>query len=177
MVRCRIERSMLGLWLIVVTMTGCGSTVTRDTTSALVEWDKLGSMAVAVQKSVGTAWYLLEGNAATEVAKGLRENTVAESSPSRTTQRFGKTEFHVLAFERHGGRLHRFLVDFQYVEGMGGKRDPNPSSTFLPGGQGKRCLSVLTAIEESGRALTKTQFDRYSSQFAHTGYVFLYWMN
>ena len=145
----------------------------------VVDWNSIGTMVAAIQGPDGTQWYLLEETDSLQVTLALRDNTVALTSSSRTTQTFGGTEMRVLAFDKRGGQLHRFLADFQYVEGMGDdKNSPTPSiDLLLQQGQSERCSLVLGLVEGRGKPISMTQFERYAKQFQDVGYVFLYWRN
>ena len=173
-----MRHGSLGLCVVLAAIAGgCSPAAPRNETNAVVNWDALGRMVVAVQQPEGTVWYSLEGKAALQVVEGLRENTIAEPLPSRADQTIGGTEFRILAFDQRGGRRHRFLVDFQYVEGMGDKRNRIPHASLLQEGQSKRCFSVRSLIEQVGRPLSMVQFEQYALQFEDVGFVFLYWKN
>ena len=160
--------------VLAANLSGCTPESPREVSEVIVSWDRLGTIVIAVQSvAKGASRYLLEGEAAMKVTKALRENTVAEAYPSRGTQLIGAA-LTVCAFDQDGGQLHRFFVDLQGVEGMGGKNNRNPRAHE---GQRKRRLSVLTLVEEGGRPLSTVQFEQYAQQFEHIGCIFLYWKN
>ena len=171
---------LLVLCLVLVAIEGgCSSAPPRSETKSTVNWDGVGVMVIERARELeSTAWYLVEGKAASQIVERLRESTVVESSPSRDTQTAGSTELRILAFDQRGEPMHRFFVDFQYVEGMGGKRNPNPRGYLLLEGQSKRCSSVLRLIEEvAGQPLAIVQFEEHAKKFEDIDYVFLYWKN
>ncbi len=176
--QCRMWVRLRLLFLSIgCTVCGCGGTTQTNGSGAIVKWNDIGTMVVAIQRPEGTQWYILEGSDSLQVAQGLHDNTVAQTSPSRTTQTFGGTDLRVFAFDKQGGQLHRFLVDFQYVEGMGDKRTPNPKTDLLQQGQSKRCSTVLSLVEDKGRPLSMVESDQYAERFQDVDHVFLYWRN
>ena len=162
---------------LVATAAGCSRTVPVNVTESSLNWDGLSSMVIAVDQYAYTGWestvcYSLEGNAALEVVDALRENVVTSGCPTQTV---GGTQLRIFALDQDGGQRDRFIVDFQYVEGMGDKLNWHPGD--LQDGQIKRCSLVISLIQETGRPLSNVEFEQYVQESQNSGYTKLYWKN
>lgn len=142
-----------------------------------IDWDDVSTLVLMKGGAPEPSYYLLEGEAANEVVDALKENTEATADNLYSLQTHG-SGIVIYASSQGGSPRYRFVLDYQYVEGLGDKRDwDREEADTLLSGQRTRRAAVLELISTKDQAIPREQFEGHDGDFKQLARTWLWWKN
>ncbi len=167
--------SLIALFVSTFILCGCSPQVAE--TAAVIDWDDISTLVLMKEGVPEPSYYLLEGEAASDVVDALKENTEATAEDLHSLQTYG-SGFLICAISQDGSPEHRFVLDYQFVEGMGDKWDVDTErDDRLQAGQTRRRKSVLEVITTKGVEISAERFEEHSQDFEQMDRTWLWWKN
>lgn len=170
----RMPSSLLRLLFVsTLILCGCSPKAGEGVTPPDLNWDDISTL-VLMAEGPQPEYFLFEGEAANEVVEAFKENTEITAGLGGT-QTVGATIL-ICAISQDGSPKYRIVLDYQFVEGMGGKRDPYWEKGLLEG-QARKRKSVLEVITTKGVEIPPERFEEHYRDFEQMDRTWLWWKN